>query len=316
MDRLKQAYLSLPDTVIITDVYWYVLDFNRKTPFDKLKKGVRLTRYMSDCSGVIDDEYLFDGKVYQRKVAPVYEHNAHVGYTVYLADISEKKDLIEQRREKSAELKELTQRQAQANAELEEYAHQVKALSEYEEQLRIARSIHDDSGHAITALHTISQMCLQLRGHDWEQYNSLLDEGIAICKKASEGKSMRQYSSLRELLEEFRDESPFPIEVTVYGEEPSFILPLYEFIHNVCKEAYHNTLSHSLADKLMIEADMRPSGLTLKIIDNGRFHGVFEKGFGLTTMEENIRASGGSLTFETVEGRGFGIIAEWRTGNE
>ena len=39
MNDMRQAFLSLPDTVVITDVYWYILDFNRAAPFDKLKKG-------------------------------------------------------------------------------------------------------------------------------------------------------------------------------------------------------------------------------------------------------------------------------------
>lgn len=312
MDNLQQVFLSLPDTVIITDVYWYILDFNHKAPFSNLQKGINLERYMPDCTNALDDEYSFGGNVYQRKVTAIYERDAHVGYTVCLSDITEKKKLIEQRRVKSTELEKLTNMQKQANSELEEYAHQAEALSAYAEQLRIARSIHDDAGHAITALHTISQMCIRLKNSDPAQYSDLLDEGIAICEKAAKGKAVRQFASLRELLEAFREEHQFPIEISIFGEEPGFIKPLYEVIHNVCKEAYYNTLSHSLADKLMIEAYMEPMGLMLRLYDNGRFRGAFEKGFGLVTMEENIQASGGSVTFRAVESEGFAIAAEWR----
>ena len=89
-------------------------------------------------------------------------------------------------------------------------------------------------------------------------------------------------------------------------------MPLYEVIDRVCREAYHNTLSHSLADRLTIEVYMAPEVLRLHITDNGCFRGTLEKGFGLTTMEENVRASGGTIAFEAEEGRGFGISAEWR----
>ena len=34
MDVFEQAFRLLPDTVIITDVYWYILDFNHTAPFE------------------------------------------------------------------------------------------------------------------------------------------------------------------------------------------------------------------------------------------------------------------------------------------
>ena len=90
-------------------------------------------------------------------------------------------------------------------------------------------------------------------------------------------------------------------------------MQLYPVIEEVCKEAYHNTLSHSMADRMMFEVSMDPGSLTIRISDNGSFHGTFEKGFGLSTMEENVRKSGGSISFDVQEGKGFGISAEWRT---
>ena len=312
MDVYEQAFRLLPDTVIITDVYWYILDFNHTTPFNCIKKGWSLTRVMPDCRALPSDRLRRGGRVYQRSVTPVYAQNLHVGYTVYLADITDREDLIEQQRRKSEELEALTQRLAKANAELEAYVRQAEALSDYEEQRRIARTIHDDAGHAITALNTISGMCLQIGQSDAERYEELIDEGIALCENALKAREKRRYASLREMLEIFRNESPFPIELLIDGDEPAFAASLYEVIDRVCREAYHNTLSHSLADKLTIEVYLTPEALRLHIADNGCFRGTLEKGFGLTTMEENVHASGGTLAFEAEAGRGFGIAAEWR----
>ena len=312
MDVFEQAFRLLPDTVIITDVYWYILDFNHTAPFDGLKRGWNLTRVMPDCGALPRDRLRCGGKVYQRSVTPVFEQSLHVGYTVYLADVTDRENLIEQQRHRSVELEALTRRLAKANAELEEYVRQAEALSDYEEQRRIARAIHDDAGHAMTALNTISQMCLQLGRSDAERYEKLVDEGIELCENALKAREKRRYASLREMLEAFRDESPFPIELAIDGDEPAFAGPLYDVIDRVCREAYHNTLSHSLADRLTVEVNMAPEVLRLRITDNGRFRGTLEKGFGLTTMEENVHASGGTLAFEAEEGRGFGIVAEWR----
>ena len=199
MDVFEQAFRLLPDTVIITDVYWYILDFNHAAPFDTIKKGWNLTRVMPDCKALPNDRLRRGGKVYQRSITPVYAQCLHVGYTVYLADITDRENLIEQQRRKSVELEALTQRLAKANDELEEYVRQAEALSDYEEQLRIARTIHDDAGHTITALNTLSQMCLQLGQKDAERYEEMIDEGIGLCENALKAREERRYASLREL---------------------------------------------------------------------------------------------------------------------
>ncbi len=313
MDVIEKAFRLLPDTIIITDVYWYVLDYNRRDPFCQMRKGDNLNRYMADCKSMPNGRYPYDGKVYQRDTTPVYERGIHVGYVVYLADVTEKEMLIEKSRIKSAELEKMTRKQAQANAELEEYVRQAKALSAYEEQVRIARSIHDDAGHAITMLNAISQICLQLKDSDSTQYHRLIDEGIALCDNNEIKKRDNSFISIKEMLGKLRDDSAFPIELRIQGEEPQFAKPLCKIIEKICQEAYHNTLSHSMADRITIEVNMEPALLSLRISDNGSFRGTLEKGFGLCTMEETVRASGGTISFEAEEGKGFGIVAEWRT---
>lgn len=312
MEQFEQVFRLLPDTVIITDLYWYILDFNRPDPFTGLKKGKNLSRYMPDCRDRPRGVYECQGRVFQRRISSVYAGGVQGGYVVYLAEITEKERLIEQRRQKSAELEAMTGKQAQANAELEEYARQVAKLTDYEEQLRTARKIHDGAGHAITALNTISRMCLQLRDSDGEKYRSLIDEGIALCCRAKNEQKERNFDSLKEMLEAFQKASSFPIDLIIKGQEPPFAARVREVILSVCKEAYHNTLSHSMADHMYIKVHMTQDRLTLRIDDNGCFHGRLEKGFGLRTMEENVRASAGQVRFAAEEGRGFGIAAEWR----
>lgn len=317
MDAMKQAFFLLPDTVIITDAYWYIVDFNHAGPFEGLRRGSRLTRHMPGCCEEFDDEYQHRGRIYQRKVTRISKGSSLLGYTIYLSDITEERLLVEQRRRKNAELEELTKRQAAANAELEQYAQQARDLSTHAEQLRIARHIHDNAGHAITALHAISRMCLRVGQIDPARYRTLLEEGIDICRNAARSRPTRACSSVRELLETFRDENPsVPVEVLVTGDDPPFAPMLYETIHRVCAESYHNTLSHSLAEKMRIEAYMEPGRLTLRLVDDGAFRGPFEKGFGLTALEEGVRSSGGSVRFCAAEGKGFETIVEWGAGHE
>lgn len=312
MDQFEQAFRLLPDTIIITDIYWYILACNRQGPFEGLKKGKNLSGYMPDCKEMPCGVYQCHGRVFKRRISRVFADGVLGGYVIYLVDITEMEQLVGQRRRKNTELEELTRKQAKANAELEAYARQAEALTDYEEQLRIARAIHDETGHAITDLNTLSRMCLQLRESDTERYFSLIEEGVALCRKAEEGETPYRCRPLRQMLERFRDTSPFHIDLVITGEEPPFAEGLHDVILGVCKEAYHNTLSHSLADRLMIEVHMTEEKLTLEIADNGNFHGALNKGFGLRMMEENVGASGGRVRFEAEEGRGFRVAAEWR----
>ena len=312
METLERAFRLLPDTAIITDVYWYVLDFNRAFPFEGLRRGARLTRFMPDCAGFPEDDWALDGRVFRRAVSRVWENGACVGHVAYLADITEEERLVRQRRRRREELERMTREQAEANARLEAYARQVEALMGHEEQLRIARAIHDGAGHAITALNTLSRMCLQLKDADPAQYERRLEEGIDLCRRAAKGQSLCHYDSLTRMLEAFRDTSPFPIDLQISGEETPSVNALCDVVYKACKEAYHNALSHSLGDRLTMQVRMGEAALEIHIFDNGCFRGPFEKGFGLTAMEENVRASGGSVTFEAREGEGFGLRAEWR----
>lgn len=313
VNLFEAAFRGLPDTVVITDIYWYVLEFNHRGPLSSLRRGQNLKRLIPDCGDAPEGRLTAGERIYQRSTTPVRENGGHVGYVVYLADITREQQLLEQSRKRSEALKALTLAQQQANEELENYARETEALLGYVEQLRIARSIHDEAGHAMTELNMVSQMCLQLKERDPEQAGALIREGIGLCEAALRGREAGDVASLTELLQRFQSEKPFPVELVILGEtEPAFAAALYGLIRDICEEAYSNTVSHSLADRMRVHLHMEPDALRLHVTDNGRFSGGLSKGFGLQTMEKRVAASGGSVAFETKQGQGFGILAEWR----
>ncbi len=312
MKDTRMLFESIPDTVIITDTYGYILDFNRKTPFEDLKKGKRLTSFITDCFEDSEGDFTISDRVYRRYTAKLDNGKNDTGFTVRLSDMTEEANLDEQLKKRSLELSELETRLSESNAELTDFVMRVKELADYSEQLRIARVIHDDYGHALTELFAICQMCLTLKDTDPEKCRQLLLEGSEICRKATEEKRKAEFSSLAELLYDFAGKSVLPAEVTVTGDEPSFIKEKYEIIGTVCKEAYHNTLDHSLAERFCISAEMAEEQVTLTLTDDGSFHGTFEKGFGLSAMENSVRASGGTVTFIAEEGKSFTVRATWR----
>ncbi|MBR3508121.1 MAG: hypothetical protein IKO03_05025 [Lachnospiraceae bacterium] len=312
MKNLDILFRQMSDTAVITDAYGYVLDFNRNDKVTGLKKGLRLTKLIPDMFTQKEGNIEIGDYVYSRIVSPVSSGNHTIGYTVIFMDVTEEVILERQNKDRGRELRALTQAKSDANQKLAEYALEVKNLSDYAEQLRIARSIHDDSGHAVTEIHTICQMCLQLMDKDIQAYRELIEEGIDICRRALAGGELENYSSLRELAETFFRRGSIEHHVSSEGEEPAFMKEKYETVSRILKEAYHNTMEHSLGDAMEVKLEGNIGSYTVMIRDNGSFRGPLEKGFGLMAMEEYVRASGGEIRFLTEEGKGFGIVVTWR----
>lgn len=331
MENQRELFLQIPDTVAVTDAYGYVLDYNRNDAVTALAKGLRLTKLFPDVLTAPEATVRVGDSVYRRLTTPVTSGKTIIGYTVIFTDITEEERLSQENLARRQELAALAEAKQNANRKLSDYAMEVKNLSDYAEQLRIARSIHDDSGHAVTEIHTICQMCLTLMNQDLQAYRDLLSEGIEICRKASDGGGREEFGSLAELAQSFAKRASFPMHIRSEGAEPAFMKERYGVVARMVKEAYHNTLEHSLADEMTITLSGEGAGsgngdgadagngpgaggsqFTIAIRDNGCFRGPFEKGFGLLAMEEYVKASGGELTFETAENEGFGIVARWR----
>lgn len=315
MEKTRELFLNIPDVVIITDAYGYVLDFNRRGPFDNLKKGKNIAYSFPDFPSE-EKEIECNGKIYKPQVSSTLRAGKIAGYTVIFTDITEEESISKEIQNKNDELDLLTTNLRDGNEKLEVLAAKVKEISAYDEQLRIARSIHDDSGHAITEIYAICQMCLKLKENDIQKYHEMVREGINICKRALNKRETSEYESIRDIIDNIVITGQFPVEVSIDGEEPDFSKRLYPIIARIVEESYHNTIDHSLADKLFIKMNMNRDRIELCIQDNGKFRGPFEKGFGLLSMEDYVSKSGGNVRFIAKEGEGFGVVASWEAENE
>jgi len=299
MKDIKNIYELLPCAVYITDTYGYVLETNNMNPFKQIKIGRRLSQvilgFPDDKQGEIEN----GGRVYHWTASEVLRSDIVVGYTIMLIDITIENELAKKSRIKSSEIDELIEKQKEANNQLETLALEVKQLSDYAEQLRIARNIHDNSGHALTALHTISGICSSIKDTDNDKYLSLIDDGLKLCRQEMIDKAIKSFDSVKSILDYFMNLRTFPIYCNINGEEPDFVKDKYELIYKIVRESYHNTLSHSLAENISILVDMSNNVIKLSIKDDGQFHGSFEMGFGLSMMVESVKASGGEIITRT-----------------
>ena len=316
MIDLRWAFLMIPDLIIITDLYYYIIDFNRVGVWDNLKKGKSIRKYLEFDN--TKDEFEIDGKIYGLKITPVINGGQPTGYIFYFTNITGKRRILEEIKTKGEELESANKTIAQANAELSEYAKRAEEIADDTERVQVARHIHDNVGHTMTVLHTISQMCrilLKKSGVDAE-YLSLRDEGVKLCDQGITEQRhysvKRAYSSLGEAISDFSKTALFPVRLQISGTEPEAGQEVIEVILKICKEAYHNTLSHTMADHLSIDLAYEDGVIKLRIKDNGKCTGTFSKGYGLTRMEDAAHGSGADISFAHRPGQGFEINFDWR----
>ena len=301
---------SFPSPFFILDSFGYILKYNKCVGFKGIKKGKKLTDLIPDCLQNKEGKFVYNNIIFKRITKEIYDDELLINYAVVLIDITEKESINNRKQEKQKELQVLANSLRESNQELENLLEEIKSLSDYAEQIRLARVIHDNYGHAITDLFMISNMCLESKNKNPKAYKQLIIEGEKIIDKILSPDQF-EAGSLKELLISLSKISEFPIVINIIGDEPDFIKTQYKLIKKICKEAYHNTLDHSLGNQMFINLTMNEKDVILEIYDDGKWHGEFEKGFGLTSMEDNVVASKGKIDFVHQEGQGFKIIVMW-----
>ena len=251
MNNYKTIFDSFPSPFFILDSFGYILKYNKRIGFKGIKKGKKLTDLIPDCLQNKEGKFVYNNVFYKRITKEIYEDELLINYAVVLIDVTEKESINNRKQEKQKELQVLANSLRESNQELENLLEEIKSLSDYAEQIRLARVIHDNYGHAITDLFMISNMCLESKNNNPKTYRQLIIEGEKIIDKILSPDQF-EAGSLKELLISLSKISEFPIVITIIGEEPDFIKKQYKLIKKICKEAYHNTLDHSLGNQMFI----------------------------------------------------------------
>lgn len=213
-----------------------------------------------------------------------------------------------------AVLVQSTSRDAEAaKAELEQKHQQLlatqqllQAASRQSERTRIARNLHDLVGHHLTAL-TIQ---LQVAGHlssgeaktQVDKCHQLAKLLLADVREAVS--TMRQYAdvSLLDALQPLVALLPEQLKVKLQIPADIMLHDLQQAQHVLCivQEAISNSLKHSGASEMQINAHINDGNLQLTLRDNGNVNPQWRPGNGITGMQERAAECGGSLTVNTV----------------
>lgn len=238
----------------------------------------------------------------------------------FLSEYERQMRLFDQSRWSASELSAVTLR-------LSRSIESARTQERHAERNRIAREIHDTTGHSLTALIVrigiLKQMLTAPRTHKEiasieslasQSLRELRNEVSALRQEESRGTETIEWTHrLHQLSDVFSECTGIQINMNI---KPGVLLPdaTGEEIYHVCQESITNAYRHGRATLIDISMEIRnASRLVLRISDNGRGCGKLTLGNGLRGIEERIDMLHGEVAFQTKEGRGFdiGIVVPW-----
>jgi len=212
----------------------------------------------------------------------------------------EKKDLL---------YKELLE----THKKLKEYTNEVQRLSVIEERNRIARDIHDNLGHNMTALIMQLQMADHYLQFDSLKSRKLLINSIRTAKDSLKGirevvetlrgstTSLTPDKALEVLTEDFSEKTGASIDLKIEGNVTDNQEALNAMYH-ILQEGLTNAIRHGHASKIWVQVKYTDKSIVFSIKDNGSGAENIKEGYGIKGIRERINALGGSVEFKSENG--------------
>ena len=236
----------------------------------------------------------------------------------------------------NAMLDDLQEAEANRDQYIEALASKEEALamllqraidSQEEERKRIARELHDETSHSLSAMLIELQ---NLRGDGnlspsqvdrVQAIRGLIEQSLddvnrlAWNLRPSVLDKFGLTTSLERYLEEIEERHGISASLTIQGDASSLPPNIEITVYRIAQEAVTNALKYADADELDVSLVIN-SSITLLVEDNGKGFDVDEvsklepgKHLGLLGMDERVSMFGGKLSIEAAVGAGTTIIA-------
>lgn len=194
--------------------------------------------------------------------------------------------------------------------ELEEAYNRLSETAVFRERNRIARDIHDNAGHSMTAVIMQTEAAKLIIDTDPEEAKNKIISANIQAKIALE--QMRDSVhllagretaiSLKEELEEIMAQTMDGTEVKIRFDIADISLSpsRRRFITNSLKECLSNGMRHGGASAFYVELAEESGWVTLTVSDNGSgLPDDFKEGFGIRGIREKAVGFGGGIVFES-----------------
>jgi signal transduction histidine kinase len=214
--------------------------------------------------------------------------------------------------------RETSHRLDESNRKLAQYAGEVERLSTIQERNRLAREIHDNLGHYLTAVNMQLEVAMMHLPPDEENARPALDKAQALTKEAL-SEIRRSISALRatpienrtlheaiELLVAEHRAIGNKVDFRVVGTIRPCSAMIEMAFYRIAQEGLTNIRKHAQATSADLVLNYSDSELvSLDIRDDGIGSERSDGGFGLLGIQERVQLLGGTLTIDTAKGRGF-----------
>lgn len=227
-------------------------------------------------------------------------------------------------------LREALKASDERKAELESVYKELSETAVFQERNRIARDIHDNAGHSMTAVIMQTEAAKLLIDTNPEEAKAKIISANIQAKNALEqmresvhllaGRSGVQSVSqeMEEVLAQTMDSTDVTIRSDISDVELSW--ERRHFILNSLKECLANGIRHGGATAFYVEFGQDGENVVLTVSDNGcGLPPDFKEGFGLKGIREKATAYGGKLLVESEPDDGCEvkiIITNKESGND
>ncbi|WP_433237028.1 sensor histidine kinase [Streptosporangium sp. CA-135522] len=203
-----------------------------------------------------------------------------------------------------------------ARAELAASTARVAELSATAERNRVARDIHDDLGHHLTAIVLLLEKATAFRDLDSGAADRAVLDAHGSARRALDD-VRRSVRTLREVGEPFslsdaltdlvagQAEDGGPTVVLEFaGEESGHDAAALRALYRAAQEGITNSRRHARATLVSVAATLDAAGAELVVRDDGRGFSPEREGYGLLGMRERVQLAGGRVDIGGASGGG------------
>ncbi|WP_054047716.1 sensor histidine kinase [Alloactinosynnema sp. L-07] len=197
----------------------------------------------------------------------------------------------------------------QGRIRLQESHRQVAELSAAAERSRVARDLHDDLGHHLTAIVVLLEKATAFRDRDAGAAQQAIEDAERSARRALTDvrESVRTLRSapfgLAPALDELvGGQSDVTLDVT--GDEDRYDVAALQALYRAAQEGVTNSRRHAKASRIAVSVDLDESRARLTVADDGRGFSRGREGFGLIGMRERVALAGGRVDIDSAPGAG------------
>ncbi len=206
----------------------------------------------------------------------------------------------------------------QTNKKLIEYADEIDSLSTARERNRLAREIHDNLGHYLTAINMQTQAALAVLDADrdravdaLQKVQALTKEGLGEIRRSiaamqpSNLADRSLYEALLVLVEESRA-AGLPVDFHLEADMRPCSAQIEMALYRTAQEGLTNIRKHAQATQATLKLNYAYENLVvLTLRDNGVGSEKQADGFGLVGIRERVNLLNGSFKIRTAPNQGF-----------